>query len=133
MHKSLVMRLRHYNNLYAIQYPSLKFTCTCNVAGLALKLRLIHVNQFPLLSTIDVIHLIKSSRLSPLNFQGRFKSSYNNCACREGAGDEARHYNNVLLCILLRLSMLFLQDFFHNPPSYQAKVRLSWGVEVSGS
>ena len=47
-------------------------------------------------------------------------------------GSWGRHYNSVQLCILLRLSTLLLQDFFHNPPSYQAKVRLSWGVEVSG-
>ena len=51
--------------------------------------------------------------------------------CMQG-GSWGRHYNSVQLCILLRLSMLLLQDFFHNPPSYQAKVRLSWGVEVSG-
>ena len=31
----------------------------------------------------------------------------------------------------LPLLSLCVQDFFHNPPSYQAKVKLSWGAEVS--
>ena len=39
------------------------------------------------------------------------------------------HYNIHLSNLHVHVS---LQDFFHNPPSYQAKVRLSWGVEVSG-
>ena len=40
------------------------------------------------------------------------------------------HVRKLPLYTYLLPSSLLSQDFFHNPPSYQAKVKLSWGPEV---